>query len=184
MNKFELNFCQDRKNWKRSLNPEINKNESYTFVDLLVYGNQFALFKKVHVLFGNHHETLICRGCLNYYTSENMLIIHKPKYEQQEKTNIRALSEPQLQRKKHFHMNILYFGVYADFEADNGIDKSNIGNKTTNIYKQNPECNGFFILSLLEVVLKRGCFESLTGYNIVDWFVNEVINLVKNGFLF
>ena len=36
---------------------------------------------------------------------------------------------------KHFHKNPLYFRIIADFEADNEIDGSNIGNKTTNFYK-------------------------------------------------
>ena len=33
-------------------------------------------------------------------------------------------------------MNPLYFRIYADYEADNEIDVSSIGNRTTNIYKQ------------------------------------------------
>ena len=33
--------------------------------------------------------------------------------------------------------------MYADFEADNEIDNSNAGDKTTNIYKQNPILNGY-----------------------------------------
>ena len=36
------------------------------------------------------------------------------------------------------------------------IDMSNIGNKTTNIYKQNPVCNGYFIVSELDDLLKSG----------------------------
>ena len=42
-----------------------------------------------------------------------------------------------LLEKQHFHKNELYFRIYADLEADNEIDKSIVGNKTTNIYKQN-----------------------------------------------
>ena len=45
--------------------------------------------------------------------------------------------------KKLFHQNPLYFRIIADFEADNEIDGSIVGNKTTNIYKQNPVINGF-----------------------------------------
>ena len=44
--------------------------------------------------------------------------------------------------QKHFHKNQLYFRIIADFEADNEIDGSSLGNKTTNIYKQNPVLNG------------------------------------------
>ena len=34
------------------------------------------------------------------------------------------------------------FRIYANFEAHNEKDNSNLGNKTTNIYKQNPVLNG------------------------------------------
>ena len=58
--------------------------------------------------------------------------------------------------KKHFHKNPLYFRIYADFGADNEKDNSKIGNKTTNIYKQNPVLNGYHIISELEDVLESG----------------------------
>ena len=76
--------------------------------------------------------------------------------------------------KKHFHKNPLYFRIIADFEANNEIDGSNIGNKTTNIYKQNPVFNGYSIISELEDVLKSGYYEPPLGYDNVDWFVKEV----------
>ena len=79
--------------------------------------------------------------------------------------------------KKHFHKNPLYFRIYADFEADNEKDNSKIGNKTTNIYKQNPVLNGYYIISELEDVLKSGYYESPLGYDNVDWFVKEIIKL-------
>ena len=81
--------------------------------------------------------------------------------------------------KNIFHKNPLYFRIYADFEADNEIDNSSIGNKTTNIYKQNPILNGYLIESELENVLKSGYYKSPLGYNNADWFVDEVIKLEK-----
>ena len=81
--------------------------------------------------------------------------------------------------KKHFHKNPLYFRIYADFEADNEIHDARIGNKTSNIYKQNPVVNGYEIVSELEDVLKSGYHKSSLGYHNVDWFVNEVIKLAK-----
>ena len=57
----------------------------------------------------------------------------------------------------------LYFRVYADFECNNEIDNSNMGNKTTNIYKQNPVCNGYYIVSELPNVLKSGYYHSPLG---------------------
>ena len=52
-----------------------------------------------------------------------------------------------------------------------------MGNKTTNIYKQNPVCNGYYIVSGLNNVLKSGYYHSPLGYENVDWFVNEMIKL-------
>ena len=84
--------------------------------------------------------------------------------------------------KKHFHKNSNYFGIYADFEADNEKDNFSIGNKTTNIYKQNPVLNSYYIESELEDVLKSCHYKSPLGYGNVDWFVNEVLKLEKNDF--
>ena len=50
-------------------------------------------------------------------------------------------------------------------------------NKTTNIYNQNPVCNGYEIVSELEDVLKTGYHKSPLGYEIVDWFVDEIFKL-------
>ena len=79
--------------------------------------------------------------------------------------------------KKHFHKNALYFRIYADFEADNEKDNSIVGDKTINIYKQNPVLNGYHIVSELEDVLKSEYYNSPLGYDNVDWFVDEVIKL-------
>ena len=62
-------------------------------------------------------------------------------------------------------------------EADNEKENSNIGIKTTNIYKQNPILNGYHIESELENVLKSGYYESPLRYNYVNWFMGEIINL-------
>ena len=52
-----------------------------------------------------------------------------------------------------------------------------MGNKTTNIYKQNPVLDGYRIESELEDVLQSGYHKPPLGYNNVDCFVNEVIKL-------
>ena len=57
------------------------------------------------------------------------------------------------------------------------IDGSKVGNKTINIYKQNPVPNGDYKLSELEDVLESGYYESPLGFDNVDWFVKEVIKL-------
>ena len=118
------------------------------------------LIKKLDVFLGDHNRTYICRRCLSSYTSENMLIKHKQKCGEDNITTIKTSNESHLHWKKHFHKNPLYFRIYADFEADNEKDNSSIGNKTTNIYKQNPLLNGYHIVSELEDVLKSDYYKS------------------------
>ena len=106
-----------------------------------------------------------------------MLIKRKQKCGVNNITTIKTSNESNLHWKKHFQKNPLYFRIYADFEAVNEKDISNIGNETTNIYKQNPVLNGYHIESDLEGILKSGYHKSPLGYNNVDWFVIEVIKL-------
>ena len=80
-------------------------------------------------------------------------------------------------KKKHFHKNPFYFRIYAEFEADNEKDNASVGDKTSNIYKQNPVLNGYHIESELEDFLQSSYYKSPLVYNNVDWFVNEVIKL-------
>ena len=102
---------------------------------------------------------------------------HKQKCGDDNKATIKTSNEPHLHWKNHSHKNPLYFRNYEDLEADNENHISSIGNKTTNIYKQNSVLNGYHIESELEDVLKSGSVKSPLGYNNVDWFVNEVIKL-------
>ena len=114
---------------------------------------------------------------MNSNTSEFMLMIHKPKYENFDITTLRTSPESHLHWKKRFHNNPLYFGIYADFAADNEKDNSSIGNKTTDIYEQNPVLNGYHTKYELADVLQSSFYKSPLGYNTVTWFVNEVIKL-------
>ena len=173
---FELNFYQDQNQWKHNLIPiEISKNDSDIVIDLAIYKNHYVLIKKLDVFSEDHNKKIICRRCLNSYTSEIMLMKHKEKCGEDNITVIRTSIESHLYWKKHFHKNPLYFRIYADFEADNEKDNSIVGNKTTNIYKQNPVLNGYHIVSELEDVLKSDYYKSPLGYNKVEWFVDEVI---------
>ena len=178
VNIYELNFYQDGEKWKHNLIPiEISKNGSDKVVDLLIYKNHYALIKKLHVFLGDHNKSFVCRRCLNSYTCENALKNHKEKCGDDNICTIRTSNESHLYWKKHFHKNKLYFRIIADFEADNEEDNSKIGKKTTNIYKQNPVLNGYYIISELEDVLESGYYESPLSYDNVDWFVKEVIKL-------
>ena len=178
VNIYELNFYQDGDKWKHNLIPiKISKNGSDKVVDLLIYKNHYALIEKLHVFLGDHNKSFVCRRCLNSYTCENALTNHKQKCTNIIVSTIRTSNEPHLYWKKHFHKNPLYFRIIADFEADNEKDNSKIGNKTTNIYKQNPVLNGYYIISELNDVLESGYYESPLGYDNVEWFVKEVIKL-------
>ena len=178
VNIFELNFYQDQNQWKHKLIPiEISKNSADKVIDLAIYKNHYILIKKLDVFLGDHNKKFICRRCLSSYTSENMLIKHKQKCGDDNITSIKTSNESHLHWRKHFHKNPLYFRIYADFEADNEKDNTCIGNKTTNIYKQNPVLNGYRIVSELEDVLKSDYYQSPLGYDNVDWFVDEVIRL-------
>ena len=156
---------------------EISKNISDRVIDLAIYKNHYVLIKKLDVFLGDHNKKYICRQCLSSYTSENMLMKHKEKCKDGNITVIKTSNESHLHWKKHFHKNPLYFRIYADFEADNEEDNTCIGNKTTNIFKQNPVLNGYYIISELEDVLKSDYYQSPLGYDNVDWFVDEVIIL-------
>ena len=134
VNIFELKFYQDQNQWKHNLIPiEISKNDSDRVIEVAIYKNHYALITNLDVFLGDHNKNFICRRCLCSYTSENMLMLHKPKYENNDITTIRTSNESHLNWKKHFHKNPLYFRIYADFGADNEKDNSIIGDETTNI---------------------------------------------------
>ena len=178
INIYEINFYRDGDKWKRNLiSIEISKNESDKVIDLIIYKNHYALIKKLHGFLGNHNKSFVCRRCLNSYTNENAFLNHKEKCGDDNLCTIRTSNESHFYWKKHFHKNPIFFRIIADFEDDNEIDGSNIGNRTTNIYKQNPVLNGYYIISELEYVLESGYFESLLGFDNLDWFVKEVIKL-------
>ena len=106
-----------------------------------------------------------------------MLMKHKRKCGDDNKTTIKTSKESHLHWNKHFHENPLFFWIYADFEADNEKDISSRGNKTTNVYKQNPVLNGYKIVSELYDVLESEYHKSPLGYDNVHWFVDEVKKL-------
>ena len=83
-----------------------------------------------------------------------MLMLHKQKCGDDIITTIKTSPDSYLHWKKHFHKNLLYYRIYADFEADNEKDNSSVGIKTTNFYKQKPVFNGYHIISEVDDVLK------------------------------
>ena len=93
------------------------------------------------------------------------------------KSTINNFSDSHIYWKKYFQKNKLYFRIYADFEADNKKENTNIGDKTTNIYKQEPVCYGYYIKSELENVLKSEYHKSPLGRENVNWLVDEIVKL-------
>ena len=124
-----------------------------------------------------HNKKIICRRCLTSYTVAITLENHKLKQEQQEITTIKTSSERHPQWEKHVQKNPSCFWIIADFEANNEVDNSSIGNKTTNIYKQNPVLKSFYITSELNAVLKSGYCKSPLEHGNVDSCLNENIKL-------
>ena len=154
INIFELQFYQEEINWKHKLIPvEVSENNSGAVIDLMIYKNHYALIKKLHIFLGKRDSKFVCRRCLTCFTNENVLVKHTERCEQQDITAIRLSKESHLMWKKHFHEIPQYFMIYGDFECINKIEDSDIGNKTTNIFRQNPTCNGFHIVSELNDVL-------------------------------
>ena len=107
-NIFELNFYQDQKKWKHKLIPiEISKNNSDRVIDILIDKNHYIFIKKFNVFLGDHNKLFICSRCLNSFTSENILMLLKPKCENNDITIIRTSPESHLPRKDHFDKNPL-----------------------------------------------------------------------------
>ena len=72
---------------------EISKNDSDKVIDRKIKENHYALIKKTYVFLGDHQKNFICRRCLNSYTSENIMMLQKPKSEIIDITTIRTSSE-------------------------------------------------------------------------------------------
>ena len=124
INIYELNFEQS----KHNLIPiEISKNESDKIIDLIFYKNHYVLIKKLNVVIGKQDCRFICRKCLNSYTSHIMLFKHKNLCGENHK--LKTSPDSHLYGMKYFHKNELYFRIYADFEADNKKENTNIGDK-------------------------------------------------------
>ena len=100
-------------------------------------------------------------------------MIHKPKCEDNDITTNRTSDESHLQWEDQFLKNPLNFRKMADFEADNELDNTYIGNKTTKIYKQNPVLNGYCIVSEVDDVLQSGYYESPLRFENMDRFLVE-----------
>ena len=133
--------------------------------DLIIFKNFYAVNKKTNIHLRNHSKSFMGRRCLISNTIESMLMIHKPKCENNNIATIRTSSESPLHWKEHFHNNSLGVRIIADFAADNEFeDNKAVCKETIDFCKQNPVCNGYCIKSELNDVLQSGYYKSPLGY--------------------
>ena len=112
------------------------------------------LFEQLHLCSGNHTCKFVLRNSLSSYTSENVIMEHKQRCEQQKITGIRTWTEAHLCWKKLFCKNLLFSRRYADFEADKQNQFSSICKKKQKFMKKNPLCNRYYKRCELNDVLK------------------------------
>ena len=84
---------------------------------------------KNYIFLVNQKCNYVCRRCLSSYTRQNVLTEHKRRSNQHEITSIKTSIASYFYWKKYLHKNPLYFRLHADFEADNHIKNSDIGEK-------------------------------------------------------
>ena len=124
-------------------------------VDIIIKINEDVRIKKMQLFSGRQVSKNACRQCSTSKTVENVLKNHKEKCEQQKLTSFDVSNENHLIWKTYFHRIPIHFKFGADYEADSEIDNSNIGDKTTNVHKQNHVPNGYYIISELHDVSKN-----------------------------
>ena len=73
--------------------------------------------------------------------------------------------------------SVVYFGIYADFEAHSEIITYQTGNTTSNIFKQNPVFNAYFTKFESDDVLKSGYYETPLEYNDIGWFFEKILKI-------
>ena len=61
------------------------------------------------VFLGDLNKNFICRRCLSSYSSENMLMLHKQKYGDDNITNIKNSPEAHIQWKKNIFIGFLIY---------------------------------------------------------------------------
>ena len=77
------------------------KNNSDRVIDLMIYKNQYILKESLHEILGKHDCTFVYRLCLSSFSSQNALMGHTPRYEQQELAAFIKFIDPYLNWKIH-----------------------------------------------------------------------------------
>ena len=89
---------------------------------------------------------------------------HKDRCEERDFPSTKISIDTNIKWKNHNQKVPSYFKINADFKCINEKDNSTIGEKSTNIFKQNPVCSEYYIVSDLPEVL-RNEFKSNFGIN-------------------
>ena len=121
--------------------------------------------KKLHTLFGIRGSTFKCQRCISSFSSPEALANHRKRCEKIVVANSKFPEESFLKLKNCFHKRLIYLKVRADFKCGVAklfgiIDANTVEVKTRNGYKQNLECNGYCLVSVLDDVLKSGYYSS------------------------
>ena len=95
-NIFDLGFHQDQSKWKPF---ELSESDSDRVVDLLLLSkNHHVLLKKLRLILSNHICKYVCRRCLNFYTSQNVLLKNEQRCQQQKIRTTRTSNESALEK--------------------------------------------------------------------------------------
>ena len=128
-NIIELSFYQKTKEVRHKLFPvEISKNDLHKVSHIIIYTLHDVLTTELHVVLGEKKSKFVCRRFLKPSLHQKILVKHKRMCEQQKTTANKTSNESNLYCTCYFYKNIIYFRVYADFEANNEIDNSHTRN--------------------------------------------------------
>ena len=77
INMLELTFHQDQNRRKHKLSPIESRNYFSDKVnDIIIYENQFVVIETFHVYLAKYDSLFIYRGCLGFYSSQNVSLKH------------------------------------------------------------------------------------------------------------
>ena len=155
-------------------------NENRRIIDLILYKNHYILLKKLHVFIGKHDNHYVCRNCLNSYSIQSELTTHKILCGNKAKSVYIPCKETHVKWNKYYQKMPIYSMIIADFEARNEpiANQKTQHNKTIDICKQIPCCNGFYIINKInDLPIEIGYYKSPFGQNNVKWFLNKIDNI-------
>ena len=176
INVFE--YSEEEENDYKLVPLYISKNtENRRIIDLILYKNHYILLKELHVFIGKHDNQYVCRNCLSSYSVLSELTTHKKLCGGKMKSVYIPCKKTHIKWDKNYQKMPLYTMIIADFEARNEpiINQDNTINKTIDICKQIPCCNGFYVINkLTDLPIDCGYYKSAFGSNNVEWFLNRV----------